>query len=109
MSKKNINPNAIQKLINTLKFYDKGNIIYPGLIIRKLNIKMSEAYNLLDEIEKTKIIKRNFEIYCNKCQRYTGEIYESLNDIPDNLICDTCDRELSLFNNIIVVYKVMVD
>lgn len=92
-----------------LKLYHEKDIIYPGVLIRKLNIKMKEAYQLLEFLESQNIVARNFEVYCSKCQKYTGAVYETLKEIPDDLICDDCGNELDPFENTIIVYKVLID
>ncbi|TEX16546.1 hypothetical protein [Bacillus cereus] len=109
LKRKNINPNIIQSLIRYLGFYKKEQIIYPGVIRRHLIVSMHKVYELLEEIESTKIISRNFEVHCNNCPRYKGTFYASLNDVSNNLICESCQRELDLFNNILIVYQVVME
>lgn len=108
---KTINPKRVDIIINQLKTYNIGDIIYPGALIRRANLNMKNVYILLESIESIGFIERNFEIFCPKCKRYTGDVYETLNKIPDELICGECESELGIdpLDNTIVVYKVLVD
>lgn len=68
---------------------------------------MKEAYNLLDQIENLNIIAKAFEVYCPRCHKYTGDIYYSLNNIPDNFICENCDHDFNFPQGLLVVYRVI--
>ncbi|MED1602648.1 hypothetical protein [Alkalihalophilus marmarensis] len=108
---KTINPKRVDITINQLRFYKSGDIIYPGALIRKTNLSMKNVYILLESIESIGLIERNFEVFCPKCKRYTGDVYETLNQIPNELFCGECGNELGIdpLDNTIVVYKVLVD
>lgn len=48
------------------------------------------------------------EIYCPKCQRFSGLRYEHIFDIPDEAICIHCDDRIErAAEHAIVVYKVL--
>ena len=100
-----MNQRQLNDLTDYLKIIRPGNIVYPGVVIRKTGLNMRDAYSLLDEIEKFNFIFKVFEIVCPRCSKYTGEIYDSLNDIPDVFLCDSCDHEFSPLNSIVIVYK----
>jgi hypothetical protein len=104
-----MNNNQITKLLKLLSLYKNGEIIYPGVLIRKLNMKMKEVYKLLEEIATLGIIERNFEIHCISCKKYTGAIYETLKEIPLDSLCEECGAELDPMENTIIVYRVLVD
>lgn len=74
---------------------------------------MALAYKILNVILNLKILKVNYEVYCGKCNKFTGEIFETISEMPEEVECFDCD---SLINSVInpltssiVVYKVVVD
>ena len=66
---------------------------------------MRKAYAILDILEKNDLIFKVFEVVCPSCSKYTGDIYESLNDLPDFFECDSCEHEFSPISSIVIVYK----
>jgi hypothetical protein len=103
---KNLNEKKKEKLVQVFSLLKINHILYPGLVIRHTGLAMKKAYELLEEIESLNIIERVYEIHCPKCQRSTGEIYNSLNDLPLDFHCDSCDHEFSPPDGILVVYRV---
>jgi hypothetical protein len=97
------------RLLLLLKQYSKGKYIYPGVLIRELNIDMSLAYKVLDAIKDLGVLAVIFEVYCHSCSRFTGEVFETLSEMPEELECYECDRTLSPLTASIVVYRVVVD
>lgn len=77
------------------------------MVIRHTGMKMKDAYSLLDEIEDIQVIEKAFEVYCPNCQRSTGKIYNSLNDVPNDHICDICEKEFNFLDGLLVVYRVI--
>lgn len=100
-----IDINEFRKLFNS---YKKGMWIYPGFIIRKLNIKPRIAYDFLKSLENEKILKCYYELYCSHCQKSMGRV-ETFKDIPETFICDYCDEELLGIENAVIIYKVECD
>lgn len=96
-------------LLKILSTYKKGQLIYPGVLIRRLNVTMSVAYQVLEIIKRLKIIIVVFEVYCHRCGRFTGEIYNTIGEIPESDYCENCDSELTSIQNSVAVYKVIFD
>lgn len=96
-------------LLTLLEKYPKGRHIYPGVLIRELNIDMTLAYKVLNEVMNLGYLTINYEIYCHKCGKFTGEIYETLADIPEEIECDELGHELNPLTASIVVFKVIKD
>lgn len=89
--------------------YKKGQLIYPGAFIRKTYLPMSVVYKILEDISSSGVIERNYEVYCPACSRYTGGLYKTLKDIPEELACEECDAPLNFLDNSLVIYKVVFD
>lgn len=104
---KKLSPQKKDKILKVLSTFKVGNVLYPGMIIRHTGMKMKNAYLLLDEIENMQIIEKAYEIYCPKCQKSTGDIFNSLNDVPHELNCEVCEHEFSFPDGLLVVYRVI--
>ncbi|WP_215599067.1 hypothetical protein [Bacillus mycoides] len=103
-----ISEKKIEVLLNLLSLYKIDDIIYPGLLIRKLNLKMNEVYIILETIESLNIIERNFEVYCSTGKKSTGAIYRTIRDIPSDLLCEECGKEIDPMEDTIIVYRMLV-
>lgn len=98
------------KQINFISFFKRFKLnswIYPGVIKRKVNIPISDVYFLLNELEKYGILKSYFEVVCHECNKVEGEIYESIDDIPEFVVCENCDREIIAIKNAFMIFKVI--
>jgi hypothetical protein len=95
--------------LNTLKNFSNGNYIYPGLIMRKLNLSTEKVYNLLNMLSDKYILKENYEIYCHFCSKYHHKFYEYYGDIPEYVECESCFNKLVRSQNVVVIYKVIKD
>lgn len=107
---KNLNSLQVQKFSKQLSFYnnERRKYIYPGSFIRTVGIDMKKTYEILTQIENLGFIERQYEVYCPSCKYSTGEIYSSLNDLPITHSCDNCDNDFDSFENVIVIYRVLV-
>lgn len=107
--KKLLKNSKIETLLGFLKHYIVQDTIYPGVLIRKLHISMKEAYQVLDEIEEMGYIRLNFEVYCHVDNKFTGDAYETLSQMPPYVYCEECNRELIPFKESVSTYKVIID
>lgn len=84
----------------------KGVYLYPRVIRRKFHIDMVKVYEVLNVLVKYNALNLAFEIYCNECDKFQNDVYDSLNDIPNNIACEYCGKDINFNKDIIVVYKV---
>lgn len=96
-------------LISLLKHYKKNEWIYPGVLIRKLNISAKEAYHVLEFLKSKQILETNYEIYCRSCSQFKGKIYSTFSQVPEKSYCYECNTELLGMDSVIVIYKVIND
>ncbi|MFB5249627.1 hypothetical protein ACE38F_04405 [Bacillus mycoides] len=101
----------LDRFLVLLKRYKKGEWLYPGVLIRKLDIPSSKAYKLLDILKDIGILEVNYELYCHRCNTFEGTIYETFSQMPNDLSCEGegCEAELIPLVNSIVIYKVIND
>ena len=98
-----------EKLINEiLEFIKsfKGTILYPIVIKRKFKIDIRNTYIILNELVKNDLLTIAYEIYCSECDKSQNDIYDSLNEIPENIYCEHCGKDIDIMKDAIVVFKV---
>ena len=97
-----------KQVIDVLSFINnfKGMYLYPRVIRRKFNIDMAKIYEILNYLVKYNILSLAFEIYCNDCDKFQNEVYDSLNEVPKNITCEYCGKDIDFNKDIIVVYRV---
>ena len=98
-----------EKLINEiLEFIKsfKGTILYPIVIKRKFKIDIRNTYIILNELVKNDLLTIAYEIYCSECDKFQNDIYDSLNEIPENISCKYCSKDINIMKDAIVVFKV---
>lgn len=96
-------------LSDLLRNYKAGELIYPGVIVRKLSITAIDAYRILEVMKKHELVEPNYELYCHDCNRFTTDIYRSLDDMPEEFECECCGASLNSMENSIVIYRVLKD
>lgn len=61
----------------------------------------------MEELKKSGFVHSIYEVYCMECGRSKGIFLEALADFDENFTCDFCNKELSVSEDIIVLYKVL--
>ena len=95
----------IDTIINFFDNYKKGDFIYPSVLKRKLKIDEKEIYKILSIMEKSELLKINYEFFCYNCNK-SSNLYECYSELPEEYICENCEDCLTL-DNVRVVYKVI--
>ena len=98
-----------KKVSNLLNYYKKDMWIYPSVLKRKLQVDIKTAYSILNLLEDQDLIERYYELYCIDCQHSTGLLKKTMNEIPDEFECDTCQRTLFALENCRVVFVVVTE
>lgn len=97
----------ISKFIDLIERYNKGDWVYPGVLIRQLGITQMQAYQVLDMLKELDMLEVNYELYCHKCGQFKGPIYETIGQIPEELDCECCGEKLNPLEDTIVIYRVL--
>lgn len=98
-----------EELLLLISKYSEKDTIYPGAIIRKLNLTMKETYAILEKIRENGYLNLNYEVYCFSCSQFTGEVYKTISQMPEEIYCESCHNELHPVENSIAIYKVKSD
>lgn len=99
----------VEKLSKIMKFWKKGDYIYPGHLKSKLNISIIDAYKLLETVKAIGLIDNVYEVYCRKCSKSKGIFLNTLTSMNEDLSCDFCNHEFNSLEDTIALYKVIKD
>lgn len=96
----------IKDIYKLLEYYDDG-ILPLGAMRRKLRIEMTIAKDLAVYLETKGILKSMYKVICrDNSNDVIEKEYEDIRSIP-NKTCDKCSEECLLYENIVVVFKVV--
>lgn len=91
-----------------LGHYRKNHWLYPDTMHRNLKICIKTIYEILEICVEAGILEQYLQIYCPYCQKYTGQHYKTIAEIPEEIDCVHCDHEVSNpLNHAIIIYKVL--
>lgn len=102
-----LNNEQLNTFLDLFMHYEQGDSVYPGVIKRHLGIDSELAYKILGLLEDEGMLKGYFEINCFECNRAVGDLYPSLNEIPEFIYCPNCQREIVAINNAVLIFKVI--
>lgn len=98
----------IDAFIDFLAHYNTKDWIYPTAIHRKLKYDIKDIYDALEILRKSGYVEQYLEIYCPACQRYTGQYYKTIGEVPDEIYCKNCDTEITNpLEQASVIYRVL--
>ena len=84
----------------------KNFIIYPDAMHRMSKIPLNDIYQILECAANEGIIEQKLQVYCPNCRKYTGEVFDTIGEIPESVKCEHCDSEIKCpIMYAIVIYK----
>ncbi|WP_096155702.1 hypothetical protein [Bacillus sp. FJAT-45066] len=105
-----LNKQQKEALTRLFKLFKPGHYVYPGVLIRELNIGMKVAYQILDLLKENGFLKEFYEVYCPYESKSIGKIYENLLDLlGDDLKqdCPECGQTVNIQESNILIYRVI--
>lgn len=94
--------------VSFMSRYRKNDWVYPDVIHRELRIHIKDVYEVLEVCAEQGLVEQYLQIYCPKCQRFTGNYYKTALEIPELVNCVHCDEEIdSPLQHAIIIYKVL--
>lgn len=105
-----LNKSQQATLSDLFKRFKTGSYIYPGMLIREMNIEMRVAYEILGLLKESGFLQELYEIYCPHESKSTGLIYDNLLDlVTDDQVkyCPECGQEVDIKKNNILIYKLL--
>lgn len=103
-----LNDKRIDKLKELLERYKINEYIYPGTLIRNINIQMKDAYEILDVLEEQGFVTRVYEVICPHENKGAGHIFNSYSELihSNSISCNSCDSLIDPTKYNLVIYKV---
>lgn len=99
----------IDKFIEFLSLV-KYKWIYPDAVQRFTKAGIVEIYNVLDYLMDEGYVEQSLEIYCSCCNRYIGQHYKTVYELPSEVYCPHCDCEITdISQNAVIIYRVAKD
>lgn len=94
--------------ISFMAQYRAGYWIYPDALHRELGLSIKDIYNILEICVDAGIVEQYLQIYCPACQRFTGNIYKTILEIPEFVDCVHCNKEIeNPLQHAIIIYRVL--
>lgn len=101
-----IDESNFESAINYIYSAQAGDVIYPRIIKQKLKTSMRDTYLLLMEFTSFDLLSTAYELYCHKCNMFQSySILDSLEDLDDYPICESCGVDLDKNKDVLVVFK----
>lgn len=98
----------VDAFLNFLVKYKSGDYIYPSALHRKLGIDIKIIYEILELYVELGAIEQCLEIYCPNCSQFTGQFFDNVQDIPDEVNCIYCGEDIEpSLKSAIVIYKII--
>lgn len=96
----------VEKLMEFFKIV-KHKWIYPDAVHRFTKANIVEIYGVLDYLTEQGCLEQCLEIYCPNCNRYIGEHYKTLFDLPEEVYCPHNDCVIKeVAQNVVIIYRV---
>lgn len=94
-------------LVEFLKMV-KYKWIYPDAVQRYLKTSIVDVYDVLDYLTENGILEQSLEIYCPNCNRYIGQHYKTIYDLPEEVYCPHNDCVIKdVAQNAVIVYRIL--
>lgn len=88
--------------------YKSKNWIYPDALYRELSVDIKSIYDALEFCAEYGALEQYLQIYCPYCQRFTGNYYKTILEIPDFVNCVHCDNEITNpLQHAIIIYRML--
>lgn len=84
--------------------------IYPDAVQRFTKANIVQIYHVLDCLMQEGYVEQSLEIYCPNCNRYVGQHYKTIYELPREIYCPHCDYEIKeVAQNAVIIYRIISD
>lgn len=95
-------------LAEFLGHYQKNGWLYPDVMHRNLKVNLKTVYEILEICSETGALEQYLQVYCPHCEKFTGQYYNTIAELPKKADCIHCGCGISNpLNHAIVIYKVL--
>lgn len=98
----------VDEVIEFLGHYRSNQWIYPGVLHRRLRLDIKIVYEILEICVSEGLVEQYLEVYCPVCQRFTGQYFKTISEVPEEIYCSHCDEEITHpLKHAIIIYRVL--
>lgn len=98
----------VDMFVSFMAKYQKNNWVYPSALNRELHMHIRDVYEVLELCVDQGLLEQYLQVYCPKCQRFTGNYYKTALEIPEFVNCVHCDEEIeNPLRHAIIIYRVL--
>ena len=99
----------IDKFVDFLRLV-KHKWIYPDALQRYTHDDIVLIYDALEYLVDSDVLEQSLEIYCPYCNKYVGQHYKTISELPEEVHCPHNDCVISdVAQNAVIVYRVIKD
>lgn len=84
-----------EAVVEFLGHYKSKHWIYPDAMHRNLKISIKDIYEILEICVGIGLLEQYLQIYCSRCQKFTGQYYKTIFEIPSDMDCVHCNEEIT--------------
>lgn len=110
-SKTTIDDAIIKEILEYIKMKPLNSYVYPEVVEEKFNIDINECIKILVILEKKNILKQVYKLYCPKCKDFSEEVFEDINELEEQNVCEFCGKELfekeNPYKYVVIYFKVI--
>ena len=107
MSKYQLSEHQQKKCMEFFNAQKINDYIYAGHLKSKICVDIKIAYQILEELKNQGFLSNLYEVYCFDCNKSKGIFLDSVMSFNPDMHCDFCDKNLTVEDNIVVLYKVI--
>ncbi|MDP4146189.1 MAG: hypothetical protein Q8936_17175 [Bacillota bacterium] len=93
-SKLGISEVTLLKVLEYIQNKPLNSYIFIEKLEEQFGLTLSESAKLLTLLEKESIIKQVYKLYCTRCQDFSSEVFEDINELEEQEVCEVCGKEL---------------
>ncbi|MCM1235688.1 MAG: hypothetical protein NC489_36805 [Ruminococcus flavefaciens] len=86
----------------------RNDWLYLDAMHRSLKTNIKTIYEILEICSETGGLEQYLQVYCPHCEKFIGQYYNTIAELPEKADCIYCDCGISNpLNHAIVIYKVL--
>lgn len=101
----------IKSILEYIKSKPLSSYIYPEIIEERYDLDLSQCMKLFVVLEKIGILKQVYKLYCTRCRDFSSEVFEDINDLENQNVCEICGEELydkdNPYKYVVVYFRVI--
>ncbi|CEQ08633.1 hypothetical protein UT300013_08990 [Paraclostridium sordellii] len=90
----NIEDYKLELILSYIQKKEIHTFIFPENIMKKADLNFNQVIKIFNILEKNKVLKKVYKLYCPLCKDVSQETFNSINELEDERVCEECGRDL---------------